>query len=799
MTRHFPLRICLGLLAGGLLACSDDGGTKPVDDGADGTSPVDTFVPDTVADTDGTIADTDLPDVDTGGDTFVPTDTDVIDTDTGGPVAECDKAANVAHRNSLLAAQPVLEGRSRGPITAAVSWASLADDDTESCSVTLSFKDSNGNGSLDAYENWTLTPAERAADLVARMSPAEKLGLTLHPYTTDAPTLANNAVAAATSTLVTAQHARFGVTTAVTKPISARATWANNLQELCEGENLGIPFVISAAGAHSAGDGRSKTSGFSRWPHELGLAAADDLGVIETFGGVAAQEYGAIGIRLALDVSADLATDPRAFAEPFTFGEDDAAVATALGRYLKGLQGDDLATGGVAAVVGHYPGAGATVGGLDPRLAKGKHLVFPGGAFDDHAGVFEAAIDAGAVVVMPAYGIPKTGSWTGLGGVVDGATIEQVGASFNKTLLTDALRGHGGFDGMVLAPRGVLEDAGTSPLGAPWGVESLTKAQRAAKAVGAGVDQFLGLADPAPLAAAKTAGDLTDAQLDAAATRALTLMFRLGLFEDPYVDPSAANALVNTDPSYRAGLNAMNRSMVLLVNADKPAGWLNSGGDGTQTGDKGNAGNGSLKILPAPPGEPYVRAGCSYFILGDFDLDYVRSVSAGYGELTNDATEIDGVPVTTPEQRIARSDYVFIRVPAACTADPDAGALTTCGPSLTYAGSENADVLDLLGYVRDAIDALPSSQTQIVVGVDGGRAPVVSEVLGYGVTGLYMTWSVTDKVFLDVAFGIVNGSGKLPVGIPLSNAAAASQLEDVAGDGQHATFVRGFGLTTTAF
>ena len=63
---------------------------------------------------------------------------------------------------------------------------------------------------------------------------------------------------------------------------------------------------------------------------------------------------------------------------------------------------------------------------------------------------------------------------------------------------------------------------------------------------------------------------------------------------------------------------------------------LNGNGDGTQTGDKGNAGNGTMKVLPAPPGEPYVAAGCSYFIMGNFDLDYVRSVSAGYGLLTND-------------------------------------------------------------------------------------------------------------------------------------------------------------------
>ncbi len=58
---------------------------------------------------------------------------------------------------------------------------------------------------------------------------------------------------------------------------------------------------------------------------------------------------------------------------------------------------------------------------------------------------------------------------------------------------------------------------------------------------------------------------------------------------------------------------------------------------------------------------------------------------------------------------------------------------------------------------------------------------------------------MSDKVFLDVVFGIVNGRGKLPVGLPLSDAAAQSQQSDVAGDGQHATFVKGAGFQTSAF
>jgi beta-glucosidase len=457
--------------------------------------------------------------------------------------------------------------------------------------------------------------------------------------------------------------------------------------------------------------------------------------------------------------------------------------------------------------VGSWPGAGPAKGGLDARLQKGRFVRYPGGSLDPHLLPFQKAFDAQVASVLAAAAIPETGAWSGLNGSVVGATLEQVGVPFNKALLTDALRTQQHFTGLVLAPAGVLVDVGTSPLGTPWGLESSTPAQRVGKAVGAGVDQFLGLDDVTALTAAKAAALLTDAQVDAAAGRALALLFQLGLFEDPYVDAAAAPSLCNTDASYRAGLDAMNRGMVLLLNADKPATFLNGNGDGSQMGDKGNAGNGTRKVLPAPPGEPYVAAGCSYYIMGEFDLDYVRSVSAGYGELTNDVTSIKGVTVSTAAERIALSDYVFIRIAAPFTADPESGPLALPTASLEYPAGLAALApivaakAAITGWTRS-----PATQAQVVVSVDLGRPSVVQQVLALGVSGLYVQWNgaapgngSADKVFLDVAFGVAKAVGTLPVGLPLSDAAAATQLEDVPNDGQHPTFVKGFGLQTTRF
>ncbi len=723
-------------------------------------------------------------------------------------VAECDKAPNVARRAALAAAQPVLAVRASSGKTVrtfTTTFASVADDPLVRCDVQLQFKDLNGDAALQTYEDWTRTSAERADDLLGRMGTAQKLALMAHPALADNPTVASSAPLPATAALVDA-GVRFGLTAANGSQPAPRASWANAIQERCEGSALGIPFVLSMEPAHSSGNGRTRARGFSQWPNEAGFGATGDLALVETFGRYVSQEYRAIGVRMALGVPANLATDPRWFGSQFSFGEDSAAVSAMAGALVKGLQGTTLGRTSVAAVVGHFPGAGAAKGGLDGRLQKGKTCTYPGNRFDAHAGAFQGAFGNGVAAVMPGWCVPEAGAWSGLGGAVDGSAIEQVGASFHAELLGEALRGHYAFGGLVVAPQGVLEDAGGAALGAPWGMEASTKAQRIAKAAGAGVDQFVGLGD---LAALSSAG-LAAAQVDASAKRALSLAFQLGLFENPYVDPVQAPALCNTDAAYQTGLDAMNRGLVLLLNVDKPAGWLDGAGDGTQTGDKGNAGNGSLKVLPAPPGEPYVAAGCDYFVAGDFDLDYVRSVSAGYGNLTNDAPNVKGVDVANAAERMALSDYVFVRVAAPYTYDPDSGFLGHALPSLGWAGNDPS-VLAPVAAARAAIDGwagTPASRAQIVVVVDSGRPSVLAELLApaFGISGLYVDWMGilpanphSDKVLLDVAFGIVHGRGKLPVGLPASDAAAGAQLEDVPGDGQDATFVRTFGIDTNRF
>ncbi|MFN8582166.1 MAG: hypothetical protein U0163_14485 [Gemmatimonadaceae bacterium] len=90
----------------------------------------------------------------------------------------------------------------------------------------------------------------------------------------------------------------------------------------------------------------------------------------------------------------------------------------------------------------------------------------------------------------------------------------------------------------------------------PWGVESLTPAERFAKGMNAGIDQFGGIDDGAPLVDAVHAGAVSLTRLDDAVQRILKIKFELGVFEDPYVDPAHASLV---DGAASASVSARGR------------------------------------------------------------------------------------------------------------------------------------------------------------------------------------------------------------------------------------------------
>lgn len=443
----------------------------------------------------------------------------------------------------------------------------------------LQFKDLNHSGKLEPYEDWRLTPQERAADLVKRMTLEEKAGVMMHG---SAPT-AHSPVGAGThydmaaaKKMIEGAKVNSLITRLSAEDPAVMADENNKLQQVAETTRLGIPVTISSDPRNSFEYliGASTSSGkFTQWPETLGLAAIGDEKVTRRYADIVRQEYLAVGIREALSPQADLATEPRWARISGTFGEDPTRVHNMVRGYVEGMQNgaDGLNLGSVISVVKHWVGYGAAENGFDSHNVYGKNAVFPGNNLKEHIYPFTGAFEAKVASVMPTYSILKNVS-------IEGKPLEQVGAGFSHQLLTDILRGQYGFKGVILSDwlitsdcddvciNGAQEGKDPVPGGMSWGVENLTPQQRFVKAVKAGVDQFGGVTDSQLLVRAVKEKQLTETRLNESVTRILVQKFQTGLFENPYVDVQKAVQTVGRADWQKEADAAQGHSLVLLQN-----------------------------------------------------------------------------------------------------------------------------------------------------------------------------------------------------------------------------------------
>ncbi|GAA2167067.1 glycoside hydrolase family 3 protein [Pedococcus bigeumensis] len=438
----------------------------------------------------------------------------------------------------------------------------------------VEYRDLNGNDRMDPFEDPRLTVEERVEDLLPRLSLEEKVGLmfqTVIEAGGDGSVLeAPGAISkSATSDVVLRKHlTHFNVHALDDARMAAR--WHNALQVIAEQSPHGIPVTISTDPRHAfienAGTSFAAKS-FSQWPEPLGLAALRDPAVVREFGDIARQEYCAVGIRAALHPTLDLATEPRWARQSGTFGQDPDLVSELAVAYLQGFQQESLGPGSVACTSKHFPGGGPQKDGEDAHFPYGREQVYPGGRFADHLKPFPPIIAAGTAAIMPYYGMP-------IALEIDGEKIEEVGFGYNKQIVTGLLRGTLGYDGVVVTDWELVNDnhVGDQVLPArAWGVEHLDPAARMELILEAGADQFGGEECVELLLDLIAQGRVTEERVDESARRLLAVKFRLGLFDDPFVDEDVAAETLGRKDFRAAGYAAQARSVTVLTNGSE--GW----------------------------------------------------------------------------------------------------------------------------------------------------------------------------------------------------------------------------------
>ena len=458
----------------------------------------------------------------------------------------------------------------------------------------FAFKDLARTGELLPYEDWRLEPEIRAADLAGRLSREEIAGLMLYsshqlvPFEGPGPFSdtyggepfdpGKHGDADLTDgqlRFLRQEHIRHVLQMRV-KNARVSAQWSNNLQKVCEEEPWGIPVNISTDPRHGATAGgaefRTAGSDVSKWPEGIGLAAVGDPELVRRFAQVAAKEYRALGITTALGPQIDLSTEPRWMRLEDTLGSDPDKVIPLVKAYCDGMQTTEGSPDGwgadsVITMVKHWPGGGTGEGGRDAHYPYGCFAVYPAGKFAEHLRPFtEAAFrldgptkKAGAV--MPYY----TVSW------LEGH--EKVGNSYNEYILKELLREKYAYDGVVCTDWGITGDPSPTidSFGSRcYGVNELTEAERHLRIILNGVDQFGGNDRSGPVLEAWRIGEekygaaFMDERMRLSAKRLLTGMFRVGLFENPYLDPAESERIVGCAAFVKEGLAAQARSAVLL-------------------------------------------------------------------------------------------------------------------------------------------------------------------------------------------------------------------------------------------
>jgi len=613
----------------------------------------------------------------------------------------------------------------------------------------LRFRDLNRNGVLDPYEDWRLPPAARAKDLVTRMTLEDKAGMMMHGTARSAGPGGGIGFGTGYDSAAIGKLIRdVGVNSFITRLSGDPRTLAsedNQLQEIAEKTRLGIPLTISTDPRnhfqYTLGTS-TQTGRFSQWPETLGLAATRDAALVRRFADIARQEYRAVGIQETLSPQADLATEPRWSRISGTFGEDVDLSRALVKAYVEGFQhgASGVDSAGVIAVVKHWVGYGAQKNGLDSHSSYGRFANFSTGNLDLHVEPFLGAFAAHVAGVMPTYSILE-------GAKVNGRPLEQVGAGFNRQLLTDLLRKRYGFQGVILTDWAITNDcsevcrngfpAGERPtfagVGMPWGVDDLPKVDRFAKAVNAGVDQFGGTEEAQFLVQDVRSGKITESRLNESVYRIALLKFRQGLFENPYVDTAAAGQIVGSAQFQNEATAAQRRSLVLLENKND--------------------------ILPLN------ARGKRVFLHG---VDSATAARYGFTVVADPArADIAIVRTNAPFQRL-HANYAF-------------GALWHEGDLGFRAGDAEFE------EIKRITTAVP---TIVTVYLD--RPAILSELKDRA-SALVGNFGVSDAALLDVLTGVAQPEGKMPFELPSSMQEVEAQRSSIPHDTSHPLYRIGFG------
>ena len=627
------------------------------------------------------------------------------------------------------------------------------------------------------YRNPRLPIQQRVADLLSRMTLEEKIGQL-------APNRAPEVLD--TTGKFDAKSARlaFFQMRGPNNPLSIHdgAILRNAVQRyLLEKTRLGIPDIQFGEALHGF-----MSRGATSFPQALGLASTWDPALVQQVFSAAADEMASSGVEQAFTPVLDLARDPRWGRTEETYGEDPFLGSRIGVAAIQGLQGPNflLDRHHVLATAKHFAVHGAPEGGTNTAPGNYSERVIR----ESYLAAFRAAVvEAKAGSVMASYN-----------------EIDGIPSHVNPWLLDRVLRQEWGFRGFVTSDGGGLQMLyETHHVAAD-------KADAARQALAAGVDYDLsdGSVYRTLLDQVKQ-GQVPEWQVDRAVSRILAAKFRLGLFENPYVDPDYAERITNSPEHRQLALKTAQEAIVLLKNDGNllpidPAKFKTIAVMGPNAADVHLGGYSrepahSVSILDGIR----ARVGTAAKVV------YSEGCKITEGKQGWSAWYESEVKLPTPESQlksIQEATEVARNADLAIIVVGENESTNREAYSAVHLGDR--DSLDLIGYQDQLIRSVVETGKPTVVFLINGRPLSINYAVEH-VPAILEGWYLGQEggtAAAAVLFGDVNPGGKLPIGFPRS----VGQLPDYYNhkpsmdreylfNGRKPLFPFGWGLSYTTF
>ena len=554
---------------------------------------------------------------------------------------------------------------------------------------------------IAAEKEIAISIEKRVDDLLGRMTVAEKIGQMSQVNAADGTISASLREAI--------QAGQIG---SVLNQVNVEVV--NEMQRIAVEEGrLGIPLMM----------GRDVIHGFRTvLPIPLGQAATWNPDLVRKGARMAALEAASTGINWTFAPMIDVTRDPRWGRIAESLGEDPYLASVFAVAMVEGFQGQDLASSGtIAACAKHFAGYGASESGRDYNTTN-----IPENELRNvYLRPFKAAVDAGVVTLMASF-----------------SDLNGVPASGNRFLMRQVLRDEWGFEGFVVSDWASIEQLTLHGLTA-------NDKEAAFEAVNAGVNMEMATTTYADHLAELLEGGRIDMKLiDEMVAGILRVKFGLGLFDNPYTDPSLFPRTANVEHLATARQAAL-QSLVLLENRNDALPLK-----------KGSLR--SLAVIGPMADDPYEQLGTWVF---DGDPEISQTPLQAIREALGDSVYIKHVRAL--ETTRSRSIDGFDAAREAAQAS-DAVVVFLGEESILSGEAHSLANIDLPGSQAELVRVLHETGKPVIAVIQAGRPLTLANIIDH-VDAMLFAWhpgTMGGPAIADVLFGAESPSGKLPVTFP---------------------------------